>query len=1794
MKNKKRLLSGFLAVFLCVAMNINPVATIGIAFLESEFAKDLGIAGKNIIYMLSNPDVVNATEATDPTLPPEPLPGASGGSSCSCSFECEFDDTAIIEAIEEQTKDYEEALDEDIKDIKEFQTLQVETLNGTLEDINKSVGAVNSTLKNTIHKDLQDIKDQIALQQHQYRVAHLYSLNNKIGNVLWRPTIEEVDYAKDYAYITGKFANIYDGYWNTNVTTVNKGNSGAQRALEVLGYDALVRREGVIISGGFGMIEVDGQKTYGWVSSPGHLESEAWNNKQYDGYTDAYELRDRSMDSLRALYYQELIPEEEITWLDAVTLLYKAVGEEVQSFESFMVHDSSVTPETSPAYQNLSDIVPGYTNPKTGVFNENEYNGYNMYMFFSRSNIVYSADEEGKDIGHTDYYWNKAMADGFVMRDNADVKIKGDELFILASRIMQTYGEPELNQDEIDALLQVYGKDYPVQLGEDVANAWAYLMVRGCLEADISYTGFVDRNQILDLAMRIADVDSRTDYKNIQVTLDLADVMISDGWYPVRDLEYTTSASVEMKLDYTIQTHYDYLIRKGEKMSDGKDLKFVSANGVEATDLIVSTDMGAKHNVAGCVGTNHNVSVVSDSKYMGVVTIAGREYYHIRIPKDAGIGTGFKIYGIISDADGKEVPATNAYAMIPSNMIGGGIYGSWTTDGDGIKATISSFQTFDQINSNSVYKYTDCIRALDVDVQAQRKLADASDRTILEYLAYQWDRLTTPMYVSATSNVISTTTDLQGSGGGGGASTEVSLTWTPKGGSEQTVSGGFDKVSVNGDKGSYNYYHAQEGNSGVARAFRLSMMSIFVPYIMEHYEGNLLEDIKSGGLTVPTSVTDAIGKDFYTYQVNYMQHEDFSNSVVMGTSSNNGGRDVRYNTYARKYGPLPDGVPEGVIDDDARNYVQYPGAYWLYAFINAYTLPIPDKDFQGQINLDFEGKVISTAQSGWQTSLGNHSWYQAAVSDYNDIREFYQVNGLRGSDSGWSISETSTGGLKITGQTATSDKASAILGEFLSNGSSSSVNTGQAAVGTYDDIIDESVFSSTVMNRDQNILISFTDLKKAGFIDPSTDKPVAMSDGAYYLETPKGVVRVNDKTKMISVGGTLYNLANDDGTGPTIAYEDPTQGEWYFDYRCFMGVIETNVYPTDGGECVIQGDSIGCAGSVIYTMGDGEWGSSLFNTVSVNCYNFPDIDSISKVTNTGTYTVDIISSYANDGGKIKDGANNTGEYPYWDSMPAGSYRLSMSTFNPTANYILVTRQTDDMTASSVFVWYPKRAFTDGFIDSGGNVVSSVNGSKFIDMEGWGGDGGYGYAWDALMSCNSYGSETITSLLNKIYPDTDFRSAESIKSLQWYEAMTVGAAAHLYDWSMGGFYLSADYVIREFPLTWDNANGNSLSIVKMPYGFADGGADDITGTLNSNRVGACYWLKGVGYVYNLPTIDQWTMEGYLSGSIMLPYAVAGNSPTSFKVINYNMDSYGNVHLASKKENVGGLPYGVAYADAGIVPWTILKSGSNSVYNGYTIDLMKDGTSVINPTSKSSNDASGKLVYAPSGVYIYFGGNQLVRGKVKDMTGFITNANSVYIGSRRIEFDKIDNNEYFFKIGSEAYDSVSVGLDTEFYRVHHAYNGSDVWIAANADITRNDIGELNPVDIFDNYPNPLKNAFDGLGLDSVIDAIDQGSSLIILFAFKVLPIIGILVMTFLIGISFISNTRFAQRICEKTIDPIRILTLGHRDINNWDWRKVLIPCTILYISFALFLNGNIIRVIEWLAELYGVVSRWARNM
>ena len=299
-RKRKRKAYATLAVVLMVSMNINPIAGICGAIADSGVIDRFINFKNNLIYVAENgkPMQVHA-EDTTPTI----------NVTVDCDHSDEIDKLMGTGAVT-------------LTDIKKEIGDGVISINGTIEkgsaSIVTAIGSVNSTLQ-SIDEQLGILNNTIRDMQHEYRVAHLYSINNEAGVALWRPYTSDVPYVTDFASVMGQFANVYTGYWDSSVTTVtNPMGARAERALEILGYDAIVRYEGTVL-----------QKTVSAATSTG-----------MSGESVVYSPLDPGKDLMSARTIatvdREEIGTDAVTWLDAVTLLYKALDQEQYTYQSCM------------------------------------------------------------------------------------------------------------------------------------------------------------------------------------------------------------------------------------------------------------------------------------------------------------------------------------------------------------------------------------------------------------------------------------------------------------------------------------------------------------------------------------------------------------------------------------------------------------------------------------------------------------------------------------------------------------------------------------------------------------------------------------------------------------------------------------------------------------------------------------------------------------------------------------------------------------------------------------------------------------------------------------------------------------------------------------------------------------------------------------------------------------------------------------------------------------------------------------------------------------------------------------------------------------------------------------------------------------------------------------------------------------------------------------------------------------------------------------------------------------------
>ena len=827
---------------------------------------------------------------------------------------------------------------------------------------------------------------------------------------------------------------------------------------------------------------------------------------------------------------------------------------------------------------------------------------------------------------------------------------------------------------------------------------------------------------------------------------------------------------------------------------------------------------------------------------------------------------------------------------------------------------------------------------------------------------------------------------------------------------------------------------------------------------------------------------------------------------------------------------------------------------------------ISQAQYQSIFNKSITADVSDYYKTGKEIAMIKDS-FDYVNEDWKSICEFVETNEITG------VTMDAKGIITIS-TNSSGESIAAALGETLN--SKSDYMADEFMDQEVNTLLNKSVKTSAIMSRKENILISWEDLKACGFVVDTFNghNPEKDATGTYNIQTVYGLVKVNPGAHTILIGNTYYNL-DDNGTGPTLVYihaaeDTAAEDVFYLDYRCIMGLCSENLRKNEDMTSAIKSeDSLGVGSSVVYNLTVGEVDSKLFKTKEFNTYIYPDVDKFSG-TSTGVksyYKTNLLTETMYEGETI---VNNTvahgsanREFTYWDKMTVGSNkRMTMSTFNPVSNWLLSIRQTDSLTEASLYVWYPKTPFIWGYLDLDGTKKGAIQNKDNKDWKS--------LAEQAASECFIYNGKNFSSIWESSYG----------ACMNWYDWMTMYSSAKLFNESNGGYYISKDYVCRRFELS-----DNSATSVMNEFSTDT--------NLTSNSIGAMYWLEGIGYVYNIPNVNQFSMEKYLNGTYPLPVCLDNDGTYgTLGLVNFNVDYYGEFNLAGENK-VYPSTYGEVLSAEGVIDLSGKVIKKEEELKGYwSNDKEKQSIQLtIEQEYPFNTDAGSLYIPAPAGMYSVFGGMGEEATTSKSFTSYVTSANHIYYGSKRILFDRSDAGKNYYFLGMGNYPAVSIPDNIQFRRVYH--NVYDVLIAFPDGIQTDSGGRVAEVDISNEYANPLRNFLDGWGATNLLDTLDKGSSFIITVAMIYLPIFALIAMTLLIGLAYMGQAKFFRNFCDTVVDPVEILTMKRRNIHTWEFRRVILPCVILYIVFATLYNGNIIRIITVLAEWYDVINKWLKT-
>lgn len=579
-----------------------------------------------------------------------------------------------------------------------------------------------STWDPSIARDFRQLLEMFK----EYRVAHVYSMNCEL-EAPWQPTPEELNYAKERVLNKG-YANAYLGFWQ-EAAADNAGYENANtRFQQVLGEDILTSAETYVYDVIYTPIPV---KKYDKDNNPvldenGNQVVEEKPNWVIDG-----EHLVETMDIT-----------ESINLSDACRILYRALGQDVVTYTIGTFTDPNIQLETSPC-------SVGLPNPRAllgdsvyvGVHRNNQlvltYHSKFKDNKDSKDAEMRAIPEVFKTVSVTDFYLEKAKQDGLVSKgydhkSASQYYMTNSEFWVLASEMMRLYGEPEMNSTEILSMLQVYGSSYPIQAGNQIADAWAYLKARGILyqESD-NVASFMSAEDALNIAMRIKDKDSRYNYKEINLTVELSQAVVDNGFFPL------VNDNVEVVENYNTTVEYDY----------------ESAETYNIVIPIKERLTGVTPEVYAIVDDNTDGVLVEDNKFKVTVQSEGLLHLLLDIPYAREDLKGVRVvYG------GKDIPNSVELRLSNTDLSKAGYY-----DGerkDIIPFDDSSLDKYDE----AFMPYVDHVRHKAVPKFNQA----AYNASFGERVAFFFKYVFTPTtaYAAAEQDVTSGSPITAGSGGG--------------------------------------------------------------------------------------------------------------------------------------------------------------------------------------------------------------------------------------------------------------------------------------------------------------------------------------------------------------------------------------------------------------------------------------------------------------------------------------------------------------------------------------------------------------------------------------------------------------------------------------------------------------------------------------------------------------------------------------------------------------------------------------------------------------------------------------------------------------------------------------------------------------------------------------------------------------------------------------------------------------------------------------------------------------------
>lgn len=359
--------------------------------------------------------------------------------------------------------------------------------------------------------------------------------------------------------------------------------------------------------------------------------------------------------------------------------------------------------------------IPGYQMPITApYFIMNIYKALGIELY----DVYYDFNDGDAGVFVTrtnpNRYWELFLNDhpiDYSIYNDQDVTditkgqiITTEDAISILAQMLDFYGEPVISKQEEYLLLQVYGNDVPTSLSNRQKDDWSYLKSRGVIgEKELEYNKELTFEDMTELLMRSKDTNSRTNFKEIQITTNLDNSFISNGYYE-RETKLVNQphlSPIDANIDWNTTDRYDFLIEVNN------DIVFRFPDSGELNkDIFISK------------GPLHNDKDIPGSVFEGIKD--GR-FYHFSVPKSELTGTSM-VY--VNSSKANDIPL-NYHIPISSRI--GGVYSTYEDQEGSI--VFGPSIGFDETFPNSLY--IDSTRSSTNIGKGKQRIANAASDPIV-------------------------------------------------------------------------------------------------------------------------------------------------------------------------------------------------------------------------------------------------------------------------------------------------------------------------------------------------------------------------------------------------------------------------------------------------------------------------------------------------------------------------------------------------------------------------------------------------------------------------------------------------------------------------------------------------------------------------------------------------------------------------------------------------------------------------------------------------------------------------------------------------------------------------------------------------------------------------------------------------------------------------------------------------------------------------------------------------------